>query len=77
MGQCVIGGAAAAGTTWMGLALGKSVGLDVPTLNWKALGVVLLTSSLTNLFFYLKQSPLPKESDGDTAIVTKSDVTKP
>jgi hypothetical protein len=50
----------------MGLAMGKAVGLDLPTLNWKALGVMLLTSGLTSLFLYLKQSPLPPPSTGNT-----------
>jgi hypothetical protein len=55
----VIGGAASAGSAWIGLAVGKASGLDVPVLNWKALGLVLLTSGLINAFLYLKQSPLP------------------
>lgn len=74
LGKCVIGGAAATGSAWMGLAMAKSVGLEVPTLNFKALGMILITSSLSNLFFYLKQSPLPEMSDGQTEMFTKSDV---
>ena len=76
MGQCIIGGAAAAGSAWMGLSMAKSVGMDVPVLNWKSLGMILLTSSLSNLFFFLKQSPLPPKSDGDTVIINKSDIEK-
>ena len=58
--KCVIGGAAATGSTWMGIAMGDSIGLDMPQLNWKGLLLVLLASTLSNLFFFLKQSPLPK-----------------
>lgn len=72
MGKCVIGGAAATGSAWMGLAMAGSVGLEVPHLNFKSLGIILATSSLSNLFFYLKQSPLPPPSDGGTEILIKS-----
>lgn len=60
LGQCVIGGVAATGSAWLGLAVGDSIGLEMPVLNWKALGVILAVSTLSNLFFFLKQSPLPK-----------------
>lgn len=54
-----IGGAATAGSTWAGLAAAQSAGVDVPQLNWKALGIVLLTAGVTNSLMYLRQSPLP------------------
>lgn len=57
----VIGGAATAGSAWLGMAGAHSVGLDVPVLNWKALGIILASGALTSAFAYLKQSPLPPE----------------
>jgi len=54
-----IGGAATAGSAWLGMSGAKAAGVDVPLLNWKALGVIMLSGALTNAFFYLKQSPLP------------------
>ena len=55
----VIGGAATAGSAWLGMSGAKAAGMDVPVLNWKSLGIILTSGALTNLFFYLKQSPLP------------------
>ena len=56
-----IGGAATAGSAWLGMAGAKAAGLDVPSLNFKALGVILVSGALSSLFFYLKQSPLPPD----------------
>ncbi len=74
MGVAVISGAASTGSAWMGLAMAKSVGIEVPTLNWKSLGMILLTSTVSNFFLYLKQSPLPRMGDGNTDIITKAQV---
>jgi hypothetical protein len=60
-----IGGAATAGSAWLGMTAAKAVGMDVPALNWKALGVILLSGALTNTFLYLKQSPLPAKEPED------------
>lgn len=75
-GMCVavVGGVASTGSAWMGLAMAKSVGLEVPNLNWKALGMLLLTSTVSNLFMYLKQSPLPSLSDGSTDFIARAQV---
>jgi len=61
--QTVIGGAATAASSWLGLTAAKAVGLEVPTLNFQALGMILLSGAVTNLFFFLKASPLPKMDD--------------
>jgi hypothetical protein len=64
LGKAVIGGMAAAGAAWCGTAIGHAISpQDVPVMNWSSLGFVILTSSITNLFFFLKQSPLPKDLD--------------
>jgi hypothetical protein len=63
-----IGGAATTGSAWVGMTAAKAVGMDVPSLNWKAMGVILLSGALTNTFMYLKQSPLPtREPDNSQA----------
>lgn len=67
----VIGGAATAGSTWMGLLAAREAGFAVPTLNFKALGTILVTGALTNLFFYLKTSPVPQRKEQTTVTVTK------
>jgi len=73
-----IGGAATSGGAWLGMSGAKAAGLDVPVLNWKALGVILISGALTNLFFYLKQSPLPSiEKTVITTTQTETKVTTP
>lgn len=59
----VIGGTATSGASWAGLSAAKASGFDVPVPNWKTLGIILVSGALTNLFFYLKQSPLPPKED--------------
>lgn len=61
--KSVIGGAAASGSAWLGTAVAHAISVSVPIMDWRALGAVLVTSSATNLFFYLKESPLPKDLD--------------
>jgi hypothetical protein len=64
LGKAVIGGVASAGAAWCGTALGHSIAPGtVPVMNWSSLGFVVLTSTVSNLFFFLKQSPLPKDLD--------------
>lgn len=59
----VIGGTASAGLTYLTMNGAAAQGLDVPVLNFKALGIILLASGLVNMFAYLKQSPLPDTKD--------------
>jgi len=69
--QAVVSGIGTTGVTWMTLAGANQIGLAVPTLNWKALGTILVTSAAFNLFSYLKQSPLP----ASRVEVTKTEIT--
>jgi deoxyxylulose-5-phosphate synthase len=69
----IIGGGATAGMAWMGMGAAKVSGLDIPVLNWKALGIIMLTGSLTNLLAYLKQSPIPVKT---TTITLTKEETK-
>lgn len=71
--NAVIGGTATSAAAWLGMAGAKTAGLDVPSLNWKALGVILISGSLTNLFYYLKASPLPSI---ETKVVTEVKTTE-
>lgn len=71
LGQAVIGGAASAGSSYIAMLIGNQVTESIPVMNYKTLGFVLLTSAATNLFFFLKQSPLPQESTGNTEVFTK------
>ena len=57
--NAVIGGTATTVSAWLGIAGAKAAGLDVSVMNFTALGSILVSAAITNLFFYLRQSPLP------------------
>lgn len=67
----VIGGAATAGGSWMAINAAGAAGATVPTLNVKALGIILLVGAGTNLFNFLRQSPIPSSSTTVTTTLTK------
>lgn len=71
----VIGGAATAGGSWMAINAAGAAGATVPQLNVKALGIILLVGAATNLFSFLRQSPIPSSSTSTQVTVTK-EVTK-
>ncbi|MBI5683573.1 MAG: hypothetical protein HZC54_00700 [Verrucomicrobia bacterium] len=55
-----IGGAATAITADQALSMAHRMGMDVPVLNFKAMGIVALAAGIYSAAMYLKQSPLPK-----------------
>lgn len=57
LGKTVIGGVASTAAAWAGT---KVMG---EPLDWSQLGSVMLAATLLHLFFYLKKSPLPDDSD--------------
>ncbi len=74
--NAIIGGAATSGWTWLMMAGLKQAGVDVPALNFKALGVIMLSGGVTSLLFYLKQSPIPAlttTSEKTTTITTTTE----
>jgi hypothetical protein len=66
--KSVIGGVAATGGAYIGTLVGNQITADIPVMNWKSLGFVVLFSSLSNLFFYLQKSPVPEESNTDIIV---------
>lgn len=76
--QAIVGGAATAGSSWATINLAGAAGAAVPTLNIKALGIILAAGAITNLFFYLKQSPIPKtvERTEQTTRTTTKEITE-
>lgn len=71
----IIGGAAASGVSWLGMTGAKAAGADVPVLNLKSLGVILLSSGIFNALLYLKQSPLPAISTVTETTITQETAT--
>ena len=59
-----IQGGATAGSAWLSLALGTSIGIkDLPVLNVRAFLVMSLWSGIGGAVLFLKNSPLPKLDD--------------
>ena len=50
----IVGGATSL-TSWLGMAAAKGAGLDVPSLNLKAIGVIFSSGALSRLAMYLSQ----------------------
>jgi hypothetical protein len=71
LAQTTIGGVASSGAAWLGTLVGNQLDAAVQPLNLKELGIVLLTSTILHLLFFLKQSPLPPEVTGNTDIINK------
>ena len=61
--KTVIGGVAATGSAWLGTLIGNQADAAIPVLQLNQLWSVLLSSTILNLFFFLKDSPLPKDQD--------------
>jgi deoxyxylulose-5-phosphate synthase len=72
----VVMGAATAGGSWMAINAAGAAGATVPVLNLKALGIILLVGAGTNLFSFLKQSPIPTSIRETTVTVTKEVTNK-
>lgn len=64
--SAVVHGAAIAGGSFITLATANGIGIDVPQLQLKQLGAVLLAAGGKEMFDYLKDHPLPSPED-DTA----------
>lgn len=63
-----IHGASSAALAWGGLSAAHGAGMDVPSLHWKGLGIILISGGLPRLFSFLNDHPLP---DADTEILKK------
>lgn len=55
----VIGGGANAAVSSLGVAVAGTVGIKVPLLDLKQIGVIFMSGAVISALFYLKQSPLP------------------
>ena len=67
----IVTGAASTGLSALGIATASGMGVDIPHLDWKQLGVMLVSGGLVGMLAFLKQSPVPPESTGDTGFTTK------
>jgi hypothetical protein len=72
----VVTGASSTVLSALGVAAANGLGVSVPRLDLKQLGIMLLSGGMIGLLAYLKQSPMPPHP-GDTDIVNKQDVNGP
>ena len=68
----VIGGGATAGQAWLATSAAHGLGIDVPVLNFKALGIIMLSGATTALLAFLSKSPIPTSTQQTTISVTKT-----
>lgn len=71
LGAAFIGGAATPISTQTGIAFANMVGVHINFMDAKQAAAVALSSALVATAAYLKQSPLPPESTGQTEVFQK------
>ena len=62
LGAATITGGANAAIASLGIVGADAIGVKVPELDIKQLGIIALSGAIVGLLAYLKQSPLPPES---------------
>lgn len=72
--KALIGGAATAAGSWLGVNGAGAAGFAVPVLNLKSLGIIMAVGAGTNLFAFLKQSPLPTIKERTSKTVVSKEV---
>jgi hypothetical protein len=63
LNACIIGGSTSV-SAWLGMTAAKSIGVDVPTLNFKAVAVIFISGAAVKFFAYLSQG-LPQLQKND------------
>ena len=67
-----IGGGANAFVASLGIAGADAIGVQVKTLDYQQMVAIFVTGFVVSIMFYLKQSPLPPPSNGDTELINKN-----
>ena len=71
----IIGGSTSV-SAWLGMTAAKSVGVDVPTLNGRAILVIFISGAVVKFFAYLSQG-LPQLQKNDATEQPADPATKP
>lgn len=74
--SAIISGAVNNALGVLGIATANVVGINIQQLNFKQMGMLMLSGGFIGMLMYLKQSPVPPDSSGDTTTITKADVSK-
>lgn len=72
----IITGAATSGSAIIGIGTANAVGMSIAKLDLKQVGVVCLSGGVMGMLAYLKQSPVPPESTGNTDFIKKQALTQ-
>jgi len=67
----LVTGASSSGLAALGIATANGLGVSVPQVDWKQFGIMMLSGAIVGTLTYLKQSPVPPDSTGDTELLTK------
>lgn len=73
----VVTGASSSGLAGVGIAGANALGVNVSKLDLKQLGAMCVAGGLVGMLSYLKQSPVPPVSTGETEIVPKPPTQNP
>ena len=69
--NAIIMGGSSSVVSWIGMSAAKGAGLDVPTLNFKAVGVIFISGAMVKFFAYLSQGLPMLTQTVDTSFVTR------
>jgi hypothetical protein len=70
----IVTGGSSSGLSALGIATASGLGVNVPKIDVKQFLIMLGSGALIGALAYLKQSPVPPASTGNTEIVEKKDV---
>jgi hypothetical protein len=60
LGSGIIKGGASTVVSWIGMSAAKGAGVDVPSLDFKALGIMFGSGVIVGMFTFLTKFPLPE-----------------
>lgn len=66
----LVTGSSSSGLAALGIATANGMGANVPQVDWKQFGIMLLSGGIVGTLTYLKQSPVPPDSTGNTDFIT-------
>jgi hypothetical protein len=73
----IISGIANAGLGAVGITSANMVGIPIPQLDYKQFVSLCVSGGIIGALMYLKQSPVPPDSTGDTGFIDKPTEPKP
>lgn len=63
LGSALITGITSSVSSALGIVGAEKIGIDVPTLTFRQMGIIAIFGGIVGAISYLRQSPLPPETD--------------